>query len=142
MERKFDRRNKIITVVAVIAAAVVAIVAIIMNQPQEITADYFVNDDTKLVNKLDKDVAAYETSEWEPETTYVVYYYSGNKITGVKIYFEYDNEEEAKLADENISMEDKSWALGKSRNGRYVVLNLRRAEYTDLTTDYVRDIIR
>ena len=135
------RQYRILTIVAVIMAAILMILAIVLNLPQPISDDYFVSDGEKMVLKLDASQAAYQTGEYEPETTYVVYYYDRDKITNARIYFKYDDDAAAREANEHISLDDKVWAYEKQLNGKYIVFNLMRDQYANLTTKYVRGII-
>lgn len=141
MDRKKLKQYRILTIVAVVAAVIVTALAVILSLPRPISDDYFVNDDTKLVLKLDASQAAYQTGEYEPGTTYVVYYYDGEKITNARIYFKYDSDAEAREANQHISLDDKVWAYEKQLNGKYIVFNLVRDQYANLTTEYVRGII-
>lgn len=135
------KKERIITIIVAIAAIVAAVMVVILNRPQPISDDFFVSDDVKMVMALDKTQAAYENGTYRPDWTYVVYYYDGDDITGAEIYFKYDDEEMARAADANISVSDKVWAYEKKLNGKYIVWKVKRGQYADLTTEYVRGII-
>lgn len=139
MVKKNEVKYIVVTVAAVIAAVVAVVVGLVASRPEAISDDFFVSDGVKLVLKLNAETAAYEDSIYEPETTFVVYDYEEEKITGVKIYFQYFDEEEAKTAYENIGAKD--WALTRVLNGRYIVFTLKPSQYSRLTTERVRDII-
>ena len=139
-------RNKIkqyraLTIVAIVAAILVVALAIVLGKPQSISDDYFVSDDTKLVAKLDASQAAYESGEYEPAWTYIVYEYKGDEITNAKVYFAYDDDEQAREANAHISLDNKVWAYEKQLNGKYIVFSLFKYQYVNLTTEYVRGII-
>jgi hypothetical protein len=93
----------------------------------------------KLVLSMDRDIASFEDGEYEPDITHVVYYYTGNTINNVRIFFAYDTKAEAKTAYNNISMEDKNWALKKKLHGKYVVFELDSSQYNQLTTEMVKE---
>ena len=135
------KKEKTISIVVAVSAIVAAVMVIILNRTQPISDDYFVSDDTKMVMALDATQAAYEESEYEPEWTYVVYHYDGDKIVGAEIYFAYDSDEAAKEADEYVNLGDKEWAYKKELNGKYIVFKVRSGQYADLTSEYVRGII-
>ncbi len=135
------KQYRILTIVAVAAAIVVTGLAVVLSLPQPISDDYFVSDDVKLVSTLDASQAAYQTGEYEPGTTYIVYYYSGDKITNARVYFKYGSDEEAREAYGHVSLDDKIWAYEKQLNGKYIVFSLMRDQYANLTTEYVRGII-
>lgn len=128
----------LITTVAVIVALVAIVIGVVVSQGPTLDDDYFVSDETKLVMSLNKDMAAFEEGPYEPDVTHLVYFYSGDTVTGMQIYFEYDSEEEARLAYGNINMKDKDFATTKRLNGRYVVFDAVRVRYEGLTVEQVQ----
>ena len=90
---------------------------------------------------MNKDVASFEEGEYEPDLTHIVYYYSGDKINNVRIYFAYDSRSDAKYANKKIDMSDKPWAAKKRQLSRYVVFDLTPDQYEGLTTNEVKDSI-
>ncbi len=141
--RKIDKKTIIGMVGALLAMAVVAVVIILANYQEPIPEDYFVADNTKLVLTLPPALSSFEANEdYQPEMTYVVYFYEGNKVTGAKVYFEYADEAAAREADKNISLGDKNWAIGRRRNGRYIVFSVKPEQYKNLTTDKVNENIK
>ena len=136
-------KHKII-IIGVFVVIFVVILAIILARTsfyEDISDDYFESDDTKLVLSLNKEMAAYENGEYEPDITRVVYYYNGDKVTGVRVFYDYDSEEEAKEANEFVVLSDKDWTTGKKLNGKYIIFEVERSQYNNLTTDMVRDNI-
>lgn len=103
--------------------------------------DYFVSDDTKLVIAMDSEIASFEDGEFEPETTYVVYYYTGDTVRGMQVFYAYDSNEEAKLANENITVDGKDWAVSKSLNGKYIIFSVTSDQYENLSATSVKNII-
>lgn len=138
MEKRVSKKKNMIITLAVVVVTVVAIViGVIVSQEPALDDDYFVSDETKLVMSLNRDVAAFEEGTYEPEVTHLVYYYTGDEVTGMRIYFEYFTEAEAEVAFNNISMKDKNFATTKRRNGRYVVFDAVRARYEGMTVEQV-----
>ncbi len=128
----------VFNVLVLVALVAVVIVLVVMNNRNEINDDSFVSNDSKIVVTMDKDIASYDDSEYEPPITHVVYQLAGDNVDNVKLYFEYDNEDDAKEAYENISMEDKTWAAGKALNGKYVIFDFKKEQYEGLTSEQVK----
>ncbi|MBQ2695213.1 hypothetical protein IJG04_01055 [Candidatus Saccharibacteria bacterium] len=141
-KNKLDKKALIISIVVAVIVLVVAVVLALVNMAPKIEDGYFVSDDSKLVVSMDKKMASFVEGEYEPDYTRIVYYYNGNNITGAKIFFEYEDEESAKLANENISVGELDWAIDKTLNGKYIVLQVKSSEYNGMTTEEVRSNIR
>ena len=140
MKRENNRNNLIITIVMVVVAVVAIIIGAILGRQPEISDDYFVSDDTKLVLSLGSAVADFET-DYEPPMTHLVYDYSGDNITGMRIYFAYDNDDDAKEAFSHITVADKDWAITKRLSGKYIVFEVVKSKYDGLTTTEMRQNI-
>ena len=131
-----------LTIGAIVLVILIAVGAIILNRQEPVPDGYFVSDDTKLVMGVPAGISALESNkEYAPEMNYLVYYYDGNKITNARIYFEYDDDAEAKEANDHITLENKPWAASKRLNGRYIVFEAKPDQYRDLTTERVRENI-
>ena len=140
--KKFFGRNRKIVLVGVVALIVVVIAAVLASGTFEsIDENYFVSDGGKLVMSLTKDQSNYEMSEYEPGLTHVVYYYGGNSINNMRIFYEYDNEEEAREANEHISMDDKDWATGRKLHGKYIIFEVPKKRWENLSLDYIRGVV-
>ncbi|MBQ6375421.1 hypothetical protein IJJ37_00590 [Candidatus Saccharibacteria bacterium] len=137
-------RGKMLVGIATIVVMLIVVVVIlaVVSRQEPISEGYFRSDDTKLVLSLTPEVSAFELNEeYEPEVTRIVYFYDGNKVTGAKIYFEYADEEAARKAYDNTSMEGKTWATSRRLNGRYIVYSVKAEQYKDLTAEQVRENI-
>lgn len=141
--RRKDNRWKVVSVVlAVVIVVVIAVAVAGLLRRDKYDEDYFVSDETKLVVAIDKDMASFEEGIYEPDVTYIVYYYDGgDTIKNMKIFFAYDDEQEAEVANENITLEGKAWAKTKNLSGRFVVFVADEGQYENLETAYVRKII-
>ena len=139
-----EKRNKIIGIGCAAVALVLVVVGLIfLNYQEPIPDDYFKSDGTKLVMSLSPEVSSYiNNEEYEPLVTHVVYYYNGDKVNNAKIYFQYDNEEDAKEADKNLDLSGKTWATGRKVNGKYIVFTVDREQYKDLTVERVERNIK
>lgn len=138
-KQKIDLKSWIMAGCAMIALAIVITMIIILNQNEEIESDYFRSDDTKIVLTMDKETAALDDSEWEPEITHMVYYYDGNKITGAKAFYEYDDAAEAKEAYDNLGVGE--FSESKKLNGRFVVFVIKKRQYDGMTVEELKENI-
>ena len=59
----------------------------------------------------------------------------------MEIYFEYQTEDEAKTADENITLDEKDWAESKTLNGRYIIFKVAAGQYKGLTVEEMQETI-
>ncbi len=140
--KKLDKKSKfILGGITFAVVALIILLIVLVARPTEYNDDYFVSDDAKLVVAVEKEIAAYDDSEYEPDVTYVLYYYSGNDVTSMKVFFRYDDEEAAKEANDNITMDGKDWATNKLQNGKYVVFDVAKDSYDGLTVSYIRKLI-
>ncbi len=141
-----DKNIKLISIVAVIAVVVVTVIIAVviglnLNQTEQIPDNYFVSDNTKLVMSLDDETTAFQDGEFEPSLTHIVYYYSGDKIENVKIFFVYGDEEEAKAAYDGIGDDYKEWAKNKKLNGKYIIFQADDSFYNGLDVEQIRENI-
>lgn len=122
---------------AILALAVVIALIVVLNQPEKISQDFFVTDDTKVVMSIDGELSAMEEGEYEPEVTRWVYFHNGEKVTNVKVYYEYEDEEDAAEAFDNITMSE--FVAGKVLNGKYIVLQMKDDELGDISLEDIRE---
>ncbi|MBQ7202333.1 hypothetical protein IJS18_03050 [Candidatus Saccharibacteria bacterium] len=127
--------------IVVLMIIIMVAVGVSLQAMNNLGDSYFVSDKHKLVLTMNKDVASFEEGEYEPDLTHIVYYYSGDKINNVRIYFAYDSRSDAKYANKKIDMSDKPWASKKRQLSRYVVFDLTPDQYEGLTTNEVKDSI-
>ena len=139
----FIKKNQKIVIVAAVALVIVIIVAISASNSfyESIDDDYFVSDGSKLVLTLPKKSASFETSEYEPDITHVVYYYSGDDIISARVFYAYNSEEEAREADKNIKSDDKDWITGRKLNGKYIIFNTNSDFISGLTASFVKKAV-
>ena len=102
----------IITSVFILVAVMVG-VGMNLQAINRLNSSYFKSDGMKLVLSMNKDIASFDDSDYEADITHVVYYYTGNTINNVRVFFAYDTKNEARTAYNNISMDGKHWALKK-----------------------------
>lgn len=136
-----DIKPKIILGAIILATIAMIVLLIVLARQEHYDDDYFVSDDSKLVVAMDKSIAAFEDSEYEPDITYILYYYSGDNITGMKVFYAYDSEDEAREADANVILKGKEWATSKNLSGKYLVFGVSDDQYEGLTITDIRKVI-
>lgn len=137
------RRNllnfKTVFSLVIVALLIVVIVVLFVMNRTTYNDDYFVTDDTKVVLSMDARTSGFEESEYAPPITHVVYYYSGDTINNVKVFYEYRNSDIAKKAYVKIDAEDKYWAYSRTLNDKYIIFDMKKEEYEGLTATEIRE---
>ena len=144
MERRQAKRRQkmIIGIVVVMAIVLFAVVlGLTLSDKGVVDESIFESSDTRLVVSMDANVASFEDGEYEPGITRTIYYHNGREITKVEIYFEYETEDEARTANENILLEGKDWAASKSLRGRFIVFDMVPEQYKGLLVEQIRGTI-
>ena len=144
-KRKIEYREDfafgMIVGIVVLAVVVMVGLGVTMGSMERIDDSYFVSDGTKLVLSMDREVASYEEGDFEPELTHLVYYYRGNTVNDVKIFYQYENKEMAAEADRRLSLDERDWAVKKKLNGKYLIFDLASSQYDKMTTNEVKESI-
>lgn len=125
----------------VVVLLIVVVVVLSIKNRTVYNDDYFVSDDTKIVLSMDARTSGFEESAYIPPITHVVYYYSGDEITSIKVFYEYKNEDIAKKANDGIKMDDKGWATNKALNGKYIIFDMAKDQFEGLTTGFIRNSV-
>ena len=136
------KKNKSIIIAAVAALvviiAIVVVVVIILNN-NSISDSYFVSDDKKLVLNLKTNPS--EEDPYTPLESHLVYYYSGNEITGFKAFYKYPNAEAAKTAYDFYFNDGDNYYENIETKGNYVIITTKETDYNSLTAEDVRQQI-
>ena len=147
MAKKSKKVNKnLIIGICVAAVVVIAIIitVILVNKNTGLNDKYFVSDDTKYVLTLEDSTISTDEGEeaYNPIKTHLVYFYSGDEITGLKAYYEYPDTAAAKAALEYLksNYEDEQKNL-VTIDGKYVIYNAPASEYEELTASEVKEQI-
>ena len=146
-QKEQKKKNRIIIVtIIVVAVVILAIVAVIimslnLGKPEEINDDYFVTDSSKIVLSLDDGMSSFVDGEFEPEITHIVYYNNGEKISNIRIFFVYDDNDKASAAYDWIGDNYKDWASSKELNGKYIIFQDSNTSYENLSTETIKDRI-
>ena len=137
------RKNKkiiawICGVIVAIALVVVAIVAVIMSS-NRISESFFVSDGTKYVVKLgaENNMLDFNIDGYLPEKFYLVYFYSGDRVTDVKAYYKYEDDNAAREALNyfNSQKEENADVTKFEINGAYVIAVLDKSLYENMTAE-------
>ena len=128
----------IFSVVIVALLIVVTVVLINMNGKVTYNDDYFKSDDSKIVSTFVSDVEEFSANQIVPVKSYMVYYYSGNKINNVKVFYKFENFEQTEEANKYLDVGSLEWADAKEVNGEYLIIQMNNSEYEELTTEIVR----
>ena len=128
---------------AVIVVLFVVVIAtlVILNSAPRYNDDYFRSDGSKLVSQIEAVYYEGEDDTPDPLVAYMVYYYSGEKITEVKAFYKFESEEVAKSVYEDAASKEISWVKEKSYSGEYLILSLVDSEFKDLNTTLVRSMM-
>ena len=130
-------------IVAIVIFAGVSLV-MILNRKVELNDEYFKTDGSKIVINYKPDFVLYEDGKYEPEKVYGVYYRSGNNISGVKIFYEYNNAETAEQEYNSDDVENSEWVEKRELDGKYIVLSLKKTSSEDTNaeqiTEYAEDL--
>lgn len=133
---QIDRRTWVLVAFAAVALILVIIAIINFTKRETYDSSYFHDAEGRIVLTMDRDTAALDDSIYEPNITHIVYYYEGNSVTNVKAFYEYLTEDEAKIAYEHLDL--GTFAVSKSLNGRFIVFEINRAMYKDLTVETLK----
>lgn len=146
-DAKKNNKGLIIGICCGVVAVVVAIVLIVLFVIKPgglgggLSDDYFVSDDTKLVMTLDSEQASFDDGEYAPAKSHMVYYYSGDKITGMSVFYEYADEATAKLAYDHIDDEARAEAKEIKMRGKYIEIVMKEDSYSDSTPEEIKQQI-
>ena len=141
-DKKKSKNGLIVAIcsaIAVIAVIVAIILVVTLGGNKKIDESFFVSDGTKYVLSLDSESAIldYDLREYVPEKMYLVYFYSGDKVTDLKIYYKYSSEEIAKSAVEYLKdkIGEEDSLKDVSHNGAYVIATADESTYGGMTAE-------
>ncbi len=132
-----------VAVVAVVAI-VVGIIFAVRNSGNALGDGYFVSDGSKYVLTLENDeddLNEDETDTPAPAKTHMVYYYSGDEITGFKQFYEFADSATAQKAYETYKEIEDDTYESIELNGKYIVITGTPSSYEGLTTTDVKQQI-
>jgi hypothetical protein len=141
-----NKRKRLInfkTIFSVVIVALLVVVVIVlvtmMNKEPVYNDDYFKSDNTKIVLLANSEQP--EDDEKNPIKTYMVYYYSGDNITGVKQFYQFKSDEVANSVGKDISADDMDWVKSIVIKGPYIIFELTEDQYEGVTITQVRESV-
>ena len=153
-EANTKNTKKIIAIVAgvviIVAAAIVTFILINnnnnnnnnntqsnTNQSETLNDDFFKTTDNKVVIST----SSTSTDSSVAKKVHQVYTIDGDKITGLKVYSEFDSEESAKATDAKPEMEEgiKSGKYVDHKvEGKYVIVTMPESMYQSVTAEQIK----
>lgn len=135
------KNNKLIAIIAgaalVIVAAVVGIIMINKNKGEVLNDDFFKSSDTKIVISN----ASNSTDPAVAKKVHQVYTIDGDKITGLKVYSEFESEQAAKDADAKPEIAE-AMKTGNYKDhkvqGKYIIVTMNDSIYASLTVEQLK----
>lgn len=123
-------------IVGVIALIVVVVLVVVLaTRGGKLDDSFFVSDGSKYVATLDgSDTGMMDEDGVAPIKGHVVYFYSGDKVTDMKTYYEFADEASAKKAFDGLKEEDTEEEGGTIElNGKYVIMTADASHYEGMT---------
>ena len=142
-EKKKLNKNLLIAIIGVVAAAVTVLVLVLVlgRGGGELNENWFKSDGYKLVLTIESDPTMVAENEQTPINSHLVYTYSGETVTGLKVYYQYENPVKAKTAYETLYDSNNGQYKDVLLDGRYVVLVAVDSEYEHLKASDVKQQI-
>lgn len=137
--KPFDYKTTIWVGLTLVALVLVVMAILKFNQNEKIDSSYFHDADGKVVLTMTKDNAALDESIWEAPITHVVYYHSGDTLTGARAFYEYTTEAEAEEAFKHLELGD--FANNKKINGKFVVFEIKDTRYDTMSLEELKNSI-
>lgn len=140
--KKTVNKNLLVAIGGLLIAVIVVVLLFIFvgGGMGGLNEGWFVSDDTKLVLTIESNPEMVAEDESIPINSHMVYTYSGDNITGFKIYYQYSDNEKAKKACETISANNSIYE-NVEQNGRYVVMTEKAEDYQYLKTSDIKQQI-
>lgn len=140
-EEGAKNKNKLIAIIAgaalVIAAVVIAIVVINKNKGEVLDDNFFKTSDSKIVMTTTSD----STDPTVARKVHQVYTIDGDKITGLKVYSEFESEQAAKDADAKPEVaEAMKTGMYKDHKvqGKFIIVTMKDEMYQSLTVEQLK----
>ena len=139
-EANAKNKNKLIAIIvgAVLAIAIVVVAVVLINNRGETLDDnFFKTDNSKIVISNSGDGSDPSVAK----KVHQVYFVDGDKITGLKIYSEFESEQAAKDADARPEIAE-AMKSGNYKDhkvqGKFIIITLNDTMYKDVTVEQLR----
>ncbi len=127
-----------IIIIAVIVAAIIAIMISRRNGLTGLNDSYFTTDGSKYVIEMDGDDLYVEDEISIPNKYYLVYNYSGDNITGLKAYYQYNEIDTAQKVYQYFLDNYSSLYDSIDIDGTYIILTIPASDYEGITASDVK----
>jgi hypothetical protein len=136
-----NNKNKLMAIIAgavlVVAVAIIAIVMINKNKGEVLDDNFFKTSDSKIVLSTTSD----STDPSVAKKVHQVYTIDGDKITGLKVYSEFESEQAAKEADSKPEIEE-AMKSGNYKDhkvqGKFIIVTMSDSMYQSLTVEQLK----
>lgn len=135
---KDSNKKPIIIACSIIAAIIVVVIAaVLLLSNKGLNDNFFTSDGSKYVLSMDSDeVLGLNIDDYDLKKAHLIYFCSNEKVTDLKLYYVYEDEETANKAAEYIrGIDDSETIKDVAVDGRYVILTLGESLYTDMTAE-------
>ena len=142
-----NNKNKMVGACAAVIVLVVIIVAVVIgiSNANRLGDSYFVSDDSKYVLTYDIDPSTIEEgsegAQYAPLKIHAVYTYEGDKITGLKEYYEYKDSASAKSAFDSLKSSSNDEKTEIAIEDKYVILTAPAEQYEGVSASTVKSQI-
>ena len=134
-----NKKPLIIGICLALALIIIVSIILLITQNKPLDDSYFVSDNTKYVLTLGENDVSMNDEKYNPIKTHLVYRYSGEDITDLKAYYQYQDKEAAKAAYDYFKSNTEDGTFKDiTINGNYVILTAIDSEYDNLTASDVK----
>ena len=140
-EKKKLKKNLLVAVIGAVAAIVTVLVLVFSHGGGELNENWFQSDNSKLVLTIESDPTMVAENEQTPINSHLVYTYSDETVTSLKVYYQYENTVKAKTAYDTLHDSNNGQYKDVLLDGRYVVLVAVDSEYEHLKASDVKQQI-
>ncbi len=134
-----NNKNKLIAIIcgAVLVIVAVVLAVIFMNKGEVLDDNFFKTSDSKIVMTTTSD----STDPTVAKKVHQVYTIDGDKITGLKVYSEFESEQAAKDADAKPEVQEAmSTGVYKDHKvqGKFIIITMKDEVYQSLTVEQLK----
>ena len=135
MRTKIKRKTLLLCIALMVVVTGITIVLLYALTPRTVDDSYFISDESKDVITLEVDKANSATTDLL--CTHIVYIYENDRVKSLKTYYEYENNELASQALENIKEINKN-AADVYLDNKYIVVVSQEKQYENLNPSDIK----
>lgn len=129
------RKYLLLCIALMVFVIIITISLLYALTPKPVDDSYFISDESKDVITLEVDKANSATTDLL--RTHIVYIYENDRVKSLKTYYEYENNELASQALENIKEINKN-AVDVYLDGKYIVVVSAEKQYENLNPSDIK----